>query len=136
MSYAIKKDTAAPLLFLMIASSDHISPILGLSPSVTISKNGGTFAAPAGAVTEIGFGWYMVAADAANADTLGPILLHATGAGADPTDVVYNVTDALVNLGPIQTTTIIGNIQGAVASVTNPVKCESTVTKRCCRCGC
>ena len=43
---------------------------------VTISKNGGSFASPAGAVTEIANGWYAVAGNATDSATLGPLLLH------------------------------------------------------------
>ena len=52
MGYLLKQSsTARPLLFLMIDSGDHISPKTGLSPTVTLSKNGAAFAAAAGAVT-------------------------------------------------------------------------------------
>jgi len=131
--YAIKKDVATPLVFLMISNVDHISPITGITPTVLLSKNGGTFAAPVGSVSEIGNGWYSLSAEVGNVDTLGPLVMHATGAGADPTDVVYFVTNAQVDLGPIQYTTIVGNIQGAVGSVTNPVTCRAAA-KRCCNC--
>jgi hypothetical protein len=132
--YDIKLDSPEPLVFLMISSSDHISPALGLSPTVVISKNGGAFAAVNGAVTEIGDGWYVVAADDDDQDTLGPLILHATAGGADPTDVVYHVVNGLVDLGPTQTTTIIGNIQGSVANVTNPVTCKKKSCSCCCGC--
>lgn len=89
MPYAIKQSTTeAPLLFLLIASSDHITGKTGASPSVSISKAGGAFSSPAGAVTEIGNGWYQVAGNATDTSTLGPLTLHATATGADPTDCV------------------------------------------------
>lgn len=89
MPYAIKQSTTeAPLLFLLIASSDHITGKTGASPSVLISKAGGAFSSPAGAVTEIGNGWYQVAGNATDTGTLGPLTLHATATGADPTDIV------------------------------------------------
>ena len=134
--YEIKEDAVTPLVFLMISSADHISPITGLSPTVTISKNGAAFASPAGAVTEIANGWYQVAGNASDSDTVGPVILHATAGGADPTDAVYNVVDGLVNLGPTQTTTIYGNISGSVGSVTAPVTCTTSTSTKCCRCRC
>lgn len=82
------------LPFLLVSSVNHIDPVLGATPTVTISKNGSAFAAPAGAITEIGNGWYQVAAHAADANTLGPLLLHATAAGADPTDQRFDVIPA------------------------------------------
>lgn len=94
--YRLKQnDASRPLLFLMVLSSNHIDPATGLSPTVTISKNGAAFASPAGAVTEIANGWYKVAGNATDTNTLGPLLLHATVATADPADCVYDV-DALV----------------------------------------
>ncbi len=75
----------------MVSAADHIAPATGKTPTVTISKNGAAFATPAGAVTEVGSGWYSVAGNAIDTDTLGPLLLHATAAGADPTDEQYDV---------------------------------------------
>lgn len=90
--YQIKQSSSSyALMFLMIDSSDHISAKTGLTPTVTLSKNGGSFASPAGAVSEVGSGWYKVAGNATDAGTLGPLVLHATGSGADPTDVLFEV---------------------------------------------
>jgi len=90
--YALKQSqTAKPLLFFMVQSADHISGATGLSPTVTISKNGAAFASPSGAVTELANGWYKVAGNATDTNTLGPLLLHATATGADPTDAVFSV---------------------------------------------
>ncbi|OQW51348.1 MAG: hypothetical protein A4C66_13990 [Nitrospira sp. HN-bin3] len=89
----IKQSTASyPLLFFMTDSTDHITGKTGLSPTVTLSKNGGSFASPSGAVSEIASGWYKVAANATDSNTLGPLTLHATGTGADPFDgIVANI---------------------------------------------
>ena len=100
----LQSSAGTPLLFLLIASSDHITGLTGAVPTVTISKNGGAFAAPGGAVTEIANGWYKVAGNATDTNTAGPIALHATAASADPFDdvvaeiVAYNPQDA-VGLG-------------------------------------
>jgi len=92
MGYMIQKATTAwELLFLMIDSADHVSPKAGIAPTVTLRKSGGAFGAPAGAVTEVANGWYKVAGNATDTDTLGPLLLHATGAAADPTDAQFEV---------------------------------------------
>ena len=91
-SYQIKQSsTECPLVFLLVQSTDHISPLTGASPTVTISKAGASFASPSGAVTEIGSGWYKVAANAADSGTLGPLLLHATATSGDPSDALYEV---------------------------------------------
>lgn len=94
MGYLLKQSSnARPLLFLMVDSGDHLTGKTGLTPDVEISKNGGAFAAPAGAVSEIGSGWYKVAGNAADTGTLGVLALRATdpGAAADPTDTLFEV---------------------------------------------
>jgi hypothetical protein len=88
--YEVTNNSSAfPLIFLLIQSSDHINGLTGASPTVTISKNGGAFASPSGAVTQIGNGWYKVAGNATDTNTLGPIALHATATGSDPCDMMY-----------------------------------------------
>lgn len=90
-----QSSTAQPLLFLLVSSTDHITGVTGLTPTVRISKNGGTGAAPSGAVSEVDAtnmpGWYKVAGNATDTATLGPLILHATGTGADPVDERYEV---------------------------------------------
>lgn len=86
-----QNQTAQALMFLMVDSTDHVTGKTGLSPTVTLSKNGGSFASPSGAVTEVANGWYKVAGNATDANTLGSLVLHATGTGADPTDKEFSV---------------------------------------------
>jgi hypothetical protein len=93
------RNTTQPLPFLLVSSADHITGATGKTPTVTIRKNdGGAFATPAGAVTEVGVGWYQVAANATDANTLGPLLLHATAAGCDPADIRFDVVPNLAAL--------------------------------------
>lgn len=120
-----KSQTASALLFNMVLTADHYSPALGLMPTVLISKNGAAFAAPVGAITELGLGWYKVTPNIADFDTVGPLLLHATAATADATDAEYEVTTGLVTLAPSQIVDIIGNVSGSVGSVLAPVTCRS-----------
>lgn len=92
MGYQVKQSsTAYPLVFLMVDSTDHVTAKTGLSPTVTISKAGGSFGSPSGSVTEIANGWYKVAGNATDTATLGPLILHATGTAADPVDILYEV---------------------------------------------
>lgn len=85
----IKQSSAvAHFMFLMVDSSDHVTGKTGLTPTVTISKNAAAFASPSGAVTEVSSGWYKLAANATDSNTLGVLALHATGTGADPTDMI------------------------------------------------
>jgi hypothetical protein len=80
-----------PLPFFLAASSDHLTGLAAAAPTVTISKNGAAFAAPAGAVAEIGNGWYKLTPSGADTTTNGMLLLHATAASADPADVKSQV---------------------------------------------
>lgn len=88
----------------MVDSTDHIAPKTGLTPVVTISKNGAAFAAPLGAISEVANGWYKIAGNATDSNTVGSLLIHATASGADPYDVehevvVFNVDSATVTVG-------------------------------------
>jgi hypothetical protein len=88
----IKQSTSViNLLFLMVDSTNHVIGKTGLSPTVTLSKNGAAFASPAGAVSELANGWYQVAANATDSATIGSLTLHATGTAADPTDVQFSI---------------------------------------------
>ena len=92
MGYEIQIDSMSrPLLFLMIDETDHRTGKSGLAPTVTIRKVGGSFASPAGAVTEVGNGLYEVAGNATDTDTLGPLALHAEAVGADDVDDIFQV---------------------------------------------
>lgn len=98
----IKNGSAGtPLIFFMVDNTDHISGKTGLTPTVTISKNGAAFAAPSGAVTELANGWYKVAGNATDSNTNGILALHASASGADPTDkeaaiiVAYDPNDSV-----------------------------------------
>lgn len=113
--YPIKQSTSAqPLMFMMVDSADHIAAKTGLSPTVTISKAGASFASPSGAVSEVGSGWYKVAGNATDSNTLGPLVLHATATGADPSDVCYHVvaydpqTDIATAVWAVGTRTLTG----------------------------
>ena len=75
----------------MVDSADHITGKTGLTPTVTLSKNGGVFGSPVGTVSEIGNGLYKVAGNATDSATLGSLILHATATGADPVDVEFEV---------------------------------------------
>ncbi len=93
---AIVQGTAIKVMpFLLVASSDGITGLTGVSPDVEISKNGGTFAPPAGAITEMAYGVYCIEPNALDSDTVGPIWIHATATGADPVDdLVADVSSA------------------------------------------
>jgi hypothetical protein len=97
MSYNVGlNNSSIPLYFLLVLSSDSKTGATGKVPTVTILKSGGgSYAAPAGAIVEDGNGMYHVAPNAADADTLGPINLHAIAIGTDPVDERYSVVTSL-----------------------------------------
>jgi hypothetical protein len=87
----LKQSTAYARTFLMVQSSDHVTGLTGASVSVALSKAGAAFAAAAGAVSEIGNGFYKVALTTTDTGTLGDLAFHCTAAGADPTDFVDQI---------------------------------------------
>jgi hypothetical protein len=89
--------TRYPLTFYMTSDLDHIAPATGLTPTVLVRKSGGDFQSPAGSIAEIGHGWYMCAPDKADVDTVGPLVLEATGPGADPTFEIYDVMGSVLD---------------------------------------
>lgn len=85
--------TSYPLVWLMVDAADHITGKTGLTPTVTIRKAGGSFAAPVGSPFEVGRGLYALAPEAANYDTIGPLTLKATASGADDCIEIFDVAE-------------------------------------------
>jgi hypothetical protein len=84
--------TTYPIVFMMVDSTDHVTGETGLTPTVTLSKNGGGYAAAAGAVSEIANGLYALAGNATDRDTLGELWVHADGgAGVDKADFKVDI---------------------------------------------
>jgi len=92
--------TTHPIAFLMVDSSTKVGKT-GLSPTVTLSKNGEAFGAAVGTVTELAVGWYQLAGNATDRDTLGSLIVHATASGADASDTLAGI----VNYDPYATST-------------------------------
>jgi hypothetical protein len=87
--------TNYPIGFMLVLASDHITGALGKAGTIvlTISKNGGAFAAhnPASSVVEVGNGWYNWTPAAADRDTMGELRIHAAEPSCDPYDEKYDV---------------------------------------------
>ena len=87
--FRVKKNVAlANFMFLMVDTSDHVTPLTGLTVSGFRSLDGAAFAATATATaTEISNGWYKInlAAGDLNADT---VALRFTAATADDTNIL------------------------------------------------
>jgi hypothetical protein len=88
---ALKQSTAYTRMFLMVQSADHVSALTGASPTVNISKAGGSFSAAGGTVTEVANGFYKIALTTTDTGTLGDLAYHITAASGDPTDFVDQV---------------------------------------------
>lgn len=97
---SIKQSTVYNRAFLMVLSSDHVSAATGKTVAVALSKNGAAFSTAAGAVTEIGNGWYSVALTTADTGTLKDLAFHCTATSCDPTDFC----DQVVALDPFTAT--------------------------------
>lgn len=83
----LKSATAYSRKFLMVLSSDHISPATGKTVTVNISKGpSGAFGAAAGAVTEIANGWYQVALTTVDTAVTGDLAYNCTASGCDNSD--------------------------------------------------
>ncbi len=105
--------TAYKIPFFMTQSADHVTGLTGASPTVTLSKNGGAFGAAAGAVTEISSGWYAVAGNSTDNNTLGPLALHATAASGDPTDTLHEVVAEDLTTATVAAVTTVTNLTNA-----------------------
>ena len=99
----VKQSASKVVPFFMVDSANHISPKTGLSPSVQISKAGGTFATAGGTVAEIGSGWYKITLSSTDTDTLGALAFHITASGADSVDFTIQIVafdpESSTNLG-------------------------------------
>lgn len=91
--------------FVMVdAANTEVSGIGNGNLIVQISKNGAAFAAAGGTNTEIGNGWYSYLATALEADTLGPVAIRVTGAGAVQQNLEYVVKQRTPNATAITIT--------------------------------
>ena len=88
----IPKNVAWPnFRFLMVDSTDHLTPKAGLTVSGSIQKDAGSFAALTNSVVEIANGWYRVDLTQAekNADD---IALRFTATGADTRNIAFKTS--------------------------------------------
>lgn len=91
----------------MVDSNDTEVAGLGSGFTLQISKNGGAFAASAGIKAEIGSGWYSYLSTVGEADTVGPVSVKVTGAGAVQQNLEYVVKQR--NPGAIEFTYTVTN---------------------------
>ncbi len=87
----LKQSTVRNVSVFMTDSTDHTTGKTGLTLTITASKDGAAFASISPTVTELASGWYSLALTTTHSNTLGDLLLHITGTGADPTDIYAQV---------------------------------------------
>ena len=101
----ILQQSAYTRTFTMVDAIDKETGKTGLSPTVLISKGGAAFAAPAGTVSEIGYGNYTIALTNADTNTAGDLLYHITASGAQDVDFTDQIiTQAQLDAQQIGTT--------------------------------
>jgi hypothetical protein len=83
---------AQKISFVLLDSSGVEVTGLGSGYSLSISKNGGAFAAGVGTKEEIGSGWYSYNLTATETDMAGPLAIKVTGTGVDQQNLIYEVT--------------------------------------------
>lgn len=88
----LSKSTVANIMVFMTDETDHISGKEGLTLTINASKNGSAFAAITPTVTDRSYGWYNLALTTSHTDTVGDFVLHIDSEGADPTDVLMQVS--------------------------------------------
>jgi hypothetical protein len=111
----LQQATARTVMVLMTDAADHITGKAGLTLTVTASKAGGAFASITPTVTERGSGWYALALTSAHSDTAGDLALHITATGADPADLLLQVSAPVL-------TTALGNGAITEASIATPAE--------------
>jgi len=100
----------------------------GLSPTVLISQNGGSFNLLSGSFSEISNGWYLMALNSTDTSTLGSLAYYLNaGSGIPDTWLDQVVPDlpggSVTSCGTVGSVTgnVGGNVVGSVASVTGNV---------------
>lgn len=88
----LKVNQAQLIAFVLQDASGVEVTGLGTTFTVSISKNGGAFAASAGTKAEIGNGWYSYELTAGETDTTGPLALKITGVGVDQQNLLYQIS--------------------------------------------
>jgi len=85
------------ITFVIVNAAMVEIPGLGVAFNLFVSKAGGAFAPSAGVKAEISNGWYRYLSTAAEANTVGPISVYITAAGAIQQNLEYVVVSRVIN---------------------------------------
>jgi hypothetical protein len=125
--------TTYPYAFQLVSSVDHITGAPGKSPVVKLSKNAASGVSAVGAITEVDSanhpGWYALAGNATDRNTLGECLLHVTATGCDPVDRKLDIVgyDPFDTYWGIPGFSRIQSITSATITFVSPVNASGSV---------
>ncbi len=88
----LQQSSSAIVTVLMIDEADHITGLPGLTLTIEISKSFSAFAVITPFVIDRGYGWYELFLTSSHTSNLGDLVMHVTAAGADPTDLKWQIT--------------------------------------------
>lgn len=119
------------IAFVMVDAAGTEVAGLGNGFTLEISKNGGAFNASAGAKAEIGNGWYTYLATAGEANTIGPVAIRVTGAGAVQQNLEYVVKQrtpgAIAFTYTVTNTATLAPIEGVEVWITTDIAGNNTI---------
>jgi hypothetical protein len=84
------------ITFVIVNAAMVEIPGLGVAFNLFVSKAGGAFAPSAGVKAEISNGWYRYLSTAAEANTVGPVSVYITAAGAIQQNLEYVVVSRVI----------------------------------------
>ncbi len=84
------------ITFVMVDNLGVEVPGLGAGFVLQLSKAGNPFAPSAGVKAEIGLGWYRYLSTVLEADTIGPVSIVVTGAGAVQQNLEYVIEHRVI----------------------------------------
>jgi hypothetical protein len=132
-----QNQTTYPLLFQLISLSTGLGvPSVASSLVALGSKNGGAFAALSGTITEVGGtgngnGWYEIAGNATDENTLGDLVILATLTVVSTVTATGSAVYEIVAVDPFSTTNFatvnVGTINGQIASASGTITFPSSI---------
>lgn len=90
------QSTAYTVMLKVFLSSDHVTPATSKTVAITLSKAGGAFGVPNAVTnaTEVSGGWYKVALDTTDTNTLGDLVVVGTATSCDTADQIIMIVKA------------------------------------------
>lgn len=89
----ITQNTSYNLIVYLKLLADHITPAQNKTFNISISKNGTSFSSITRTTTELGNGLYSVSLLVEDSNTVGELIILASGAYIDNTVIVCNVVE-------------------------------------------